>query len=96
MIKLEALVREGTKLILRSIYINPAFIVSIVEEELMTKDLRCEQMSQKFPEGLNREHALSEIVYAEANHSKRLVVIGSPDSIYSKIFSNNTKTLLRG
>ena len=96
MIKLEALFRDGTKFELKTIYINPAFVVSIREDSLLTKDLRCENMAQKFPKGLNAAHTLSEVVYNEANISKRLTVIGAPEVIQARMGQTSTKTLLRG
>jgi hypothetical protein len=96
MIRLEVLVREGTKFVLQSIYLNPTFVISFREHDLLTRDLRCEQMNRKFPEGLNREHTLSEVIYSEANTSKKIIAIGTPDSIQEKMLGNNKRTLLRG
>lgn len=96
MIRLETLVRDGAKLVLRSIYVNPAFVVSIKQDEIMTRDLRCEQMSKKFPQGLSSDHVLSEVIYSEANISKRILVIGSPEMVQMKMQESNTRTLLRG
>ena len=92
--KIEILTRDGTRFILQSIYLNPQFVVSVREDELMTRDLRCEQMKRKFPAGLDQNHTLSEVVYSEANHVKRVIAIGSPESIQSKLFDN--RTLLKG
>jgi len=94
MIRLETLVRDGTKFILRSIYLNPAFVVTIREHEILTKDLR--DGKKRFPEGLSAEHTLSEIIYSEGSNSKSLLAIGSPEIIQLKLFSNSTKMLLRG
>ena len=94
MIRLEELVRDGTRFILRSIYLNPAFVVTIREHEILTKDLR--DCQKKFPEGLNAEHILSEVIYSEASISKKLVAVGSPEIIQSKLFGGSTKIRLRG
>ena len=96
MTRLEALVRDGRKFVLQSIYLNPSFVVSVKEHELLTKDLRCEKMGKKFPEGLSRDHILSEVIYTEANMAVSLIVVGAPEVIQSKIFNNNTRMLLRG
>ncbi len=92
--RIEILVRDGTKFILRSIYLNPDYIVSVREEELLTKDLQCEQMSKKFPLGLNRSHVLSEVVYSEGNRPVKIIAIGSPEMIQSKI--SKKQGILRG
>jgi len=96
MIKFEALVRDGTKFKLRLVYLNPTFIVLVRESEILTRDLRSAQKNNKFPEGLSKEHVLSEVVYAEGNSAKSLLAIGSPESIRSKMFAKESKTLLRG
>ena len=96
MIRLEALIRNGTKFTLQSIYLNPSFVVSVREHELLTKDLRCEKMGKKFPQGLRAEHTLSEVVYSEGGTAVSLVVVGSPEMIQSKLFGSNTRSLLRG
>ena len=92
--RIEILERDGTKFILRSIYLNPNYVISIREDELLTRDLHCEKMNKKFPTGLSNAHTLSEVVYSEGNRSVKIVAVGSPEMIQTKIFKK--QGILRG
>ena len=94
MIRFEALKRHGTQYMLQSIYLNPAWIVRIHENQNVTKDFHGDHAKGKFPEGLDYRHILSDVVYVNGNTTKSILVIGSPELIYNKI--NGNKSILRG
>jgi hypothetical protein len=60
----------------------------------MTQDFHGDHAKGKFPEGLDHRHVLSDIVYMNGSTTKSILVIGSPESIYTKI--NGNKNILRG
>ena len=85
MIKLEELKRNGSKFSLQSLYINPSWIITVREDFSLTNDLRCEQMKSKFPQDLDDRHVLSRLTYAEGASCSTVIVVGSPEVVFSKI-----------
>ena len=53
--------KNKADIVVASIYLNPDYIVSVRENEFLTKDLQCENTNKKFPTGLNKNHVLSEV-----------------------------------
>ena len=85
MIKLQELKRSGKKYLLQTIYINPSWIITIEEDVNLNRDLHCEQMKTKFPEGLDHRHILSRLTYASGATCSTVTIVGSPEIIFAKI-----------
>jgi hypothetical protein len=80
------------KYYLVEVHVNVSHIVFISENADMSRDLR----EGKLNIGLNTSAKFSNLsLYSNNNNTRKIVVVGSPDVIESKINKTN-KTLLRG
>jgi hypothetical protein len=85
MVRFEELIREGGRWKIKSLYLNPSYIITIEEDEYITRDLRCEQVNSKFPEGLDRRHSIAKITYTCGSSTSSARVIGRAEAINEKI-----------
>ena len=93
MIRLEELQRDGGKWLLRGLYLNPAWIIRIQEDYNVTSSLRCNELRDKFPEGLDARHVISKVTYACGSSTSSALVVGSPEIITKKL--TGQKQILR-
>ena len=94
MIKVEELVREGAEWKIKTLYLNPAWIIRIQEDHIVTKDLRGKHRVGKFPEGLDLRHTITKVTYASGSRTHIAIVVGTPESIHQKVMGR--KQILRG
>ena len=79
------------RFLLQKVYINAKHIVFMVEDSSYKQDL----MEGRIELGLNKEAEFTKIRMIDNSSFSELTVVGSPESIQSKLFSSR-KTLLRG
>ena len=94
MIRVEELIRERGHWVIKTLYLNPSWIIRIQEDYLLTKNLRCEQNHVEFPPGLDPRHTLSKVTYAYGSSTTTATVVGTPETIHEKVVGQ--KQLLRG
>ena len=76
---------------LESIFINPAHIVLLRENQPFKQDL----MEGKINLTIDKHVEFTTISLADKNQTKEIVVVGSPSTIEAKLFSKQ-KQILRG
>jgi len=78
---------------LRQLYVNPAFVVSLREDNSTSVSLLNESLTEKLETG----HKFTKLrLSGQGSMSSDIVVVGSPDTIESKLSSATNKDLLRG
>ena len=93
MIKVEELIRDGSQWKIKTLYLNPAWIIRIQEDELLTRDLHDTGPDGKFPAGLDIRHIITKVTYASGLSTGMAIVVGSPESIHEKVIGH--KQILR-
>ena len=78
---------------LRQLYVNRDFVVSLREDNSTSVSLLNESLTEKLETG----HKFTKLrLSGQGSMSSDIVVVGSPDTIESKLSSATNKDLLRG
>ena len=78
---------------LRQLYVNPDFVVSLREDDATSVTVLNESLTEKLETG----HRFTKLrLSGQGSMSSDIVVVGSPDTIESKLSSATNKDLLRG
>jgi hypothetical protein len=93
MVKLVQISKRGPKNYqLESIYVNPKHIIFMSEHRPFQSDL----VEGKINLDIDKSATFTKIKLNENSGFSEIVVVGAPELIETKIFTENRKTILRG
>jgi len=91
MVKFVEIVRDMNNFSLREVFINPAHVVSMREDNFMKQHLR----EGRLPSDLDLRQDFTKIVLNKGATGQELIVVGLPSLVESKL-KGGTKELLNG
>tara|TARA_R100001244_G_scaffold101156_1_gene75403 strand:+ start:112 stop:417 length:306 start_codon:yes stop_codon:yes gene_type:complete len=84
---------KDNKYKIRSVYVNPDFVVCLREDERTLQALK--EDKRLLPDGLDTRHQFTKLHINGGHGSFDITVVGSPDVIEEKL-KNSNSTLLKG
>ena len=84
---------KDNKYRIRSVYVNPDFVICLREDEQTSQALK--EDKSLLPDGLDTRHQFTKLQVNGGHGSFDITVVGSPDVIEEKL-KNSNSTLLKG
>ena len=92
LIRLTQVIREPSRFLLKTIFINPNHVVTITEDEHI-KNIN--ETNGPLLEGLNPGHDFSRLSINSGSQSRSITVVGSPESVMIAL-KKNSRQLIKG
>ena len=92
LIKLTQVIKEPSRFLLKTIFVNPNHVVTITEDEHI-KNLN--ETNGPLLEGLSSNHDFSRLSINSGSQSRSITVVGSPESVMSALKKNH-RQLIKG
>ena len=92
LIKLTQVIKEPSRFLLKTIFVNPNHVVTITEDEHI-KNIN--ETTGPLLEGLSASHDFSRLSINSGSQSRSITVVGSPESVMSALKKNH-RQLIKG
>ena len=92
LIRLTQVIREPSRFLLKTIFVNPNHVVTITEDEHI-KNIN--ETTGPLLEGLSPGHDFSRLSINSGSQSRSITVVGSPESVMTAL-KKNSRQLIKG